>query len=522
MIISNEMDGLLLLEGSEDAGQSSTAAGNTSVSVADLDNMTAIADLKGSEGGARLFYDGKGNIYGVRLDAEQNVIEQGGKIDLITLKSGLDQVDENTELSVKMEGNTIVVSRWTDDRETLISGDQLGLNGNITVAEAPASSQTSAADEASQEDGETAPEETDEVTEAEPAETKPETEAAEEEEQGAVLTIGAESAEEETDAAIIATWATVTTEPAVKPSGGNGVMIWAIGATVAAAIAIAGCVLLFKKSADNEKTKKLKDTELKALQRSVDDKTTAFSKGQERIRELETQLAEANEKINALRDEANTSAQVIADERQKLEQLPTEEDLHTARSKAEELQQRYDELYIRARELHRENEQYAARIRELEQGGAAAAGIAKAAAPAAEPAPAETPESSVASSGADAILISTSVAELEKYPDPVFAAPTSSMVSDTKTLNKAPFRRAQLVIIGGKAYLNPHFFRGLGSGMESYANLSGLDSVFETDGLTSNAMKYRLSALTPAEVSYDAASDTYHVDKPGKMVLHIG
>lgn len=194
------------------------------------------------------------------------------------------------------------------------------------------------------------------------------------------------------------------------------------------------------------------------------------------------------------------------------------------RSEAEQIRimanvlKQYETLSIRVRDLQRENERYAARIRELEQKD----GTPMSQHPEPLPDAGQPPAKTTVPTGSVPYRISTCTEELEKYPDTVFAAPTSSMITGMTVLNKAPFRRAPLVIINEKAYLNPHFFRSLKSGTESCSSFTGLDSVFEIEGLGGNTMTYGLGDLTPAEVSHDAAADTYRVEQPGKLVLHIG
>ena len=78
------------------------------------------------------------------------------------------------------------------------------------------------------------------------------------------------------------------------------------------------------------------------------------------------------------------------------------------------------------------------------------------------------------------------------------------------------------MVLNGKAYLNPYFFRSLSSGMESYSNLAVLRGVFDIDGLGSNAMKYQLIEIVPAEVSFDEAANQYRLVQRGKLVVRIG
>lgn len=501
-----------------------------SVDVSDLNKLTAIVDFTDADSGVRFFHDGNKTLYYVMLDTEQNVITGAdGKAELKVAKDDLELNDGDT-CSIFTEGATLLMSYPGHEREMLGSVFSLD-NGDVKMSDtiANAAAADAPADERA-EDAATEAESSEAAeTEAEASSQAEETEAAKpvdaadvlgaassEEEQNLIATAVQDAYGSDEDAvAAVESHTEVPVTPPAKQEGSNGVLVWAICATAAAVAAAAACALLAKKVGDSEKSRKLKETELKSLQRSVDDKTSAFTKGQDRIRELENQLSDANARIDELRDEAKTTAAAAASELERLESRPSEEALQEANARTEKLQQDYDTLYIKARTLMRENEQYAARIRELEQG-------APSAAPASQKTEDVSADPAVSENEPDAFLICTSESELEKYADPAFVAPASSMTGEGTMLNKAPFRRASLVVVGKKAYLNPHFFRALSSGMESYSNLAGLSGVFEMEGLGSTAVKYRLSEIVPAQVSYDAATDAYHVDQRGKLVLRIG
>lgn len=506
------------------------------VDVSELDKLTAIVDFTDADSGVRFFHDGKGTLYCVLLDANQNIVTSNGKIDLRNVRQDV-KFEDGKEYTMESSGSAFKLigfdQQLAGSSEIVIDDQGFGMDSGEPKASAPggntAAESDSAAEDAATEAEKSAAETETEASETETEASETEAPAASEEEQSVDAAEVQADVSSDGEVNLIATAAqedglavealTETVEPVpVKTEGGNGILVWAICATAVAVAAAAACALLLKKAADSDKTRKIKDTELKSLQRSAEDKTTALTKGQERIRELENQLADANTKINELRDEANTKAAAVASAHERLESRPTTEELQEANARAEELQQKYDTLYIRTRDLMRENEQYAARIRELEHGGAAASSA---------PAAADTPDAAPAEPAAsvnepDAFLICTSESELGKYSDPTFVAPASSMAGEGTMLNQAPFRRASLVVIGGKAYLNPHFFRALGEGMENYTNLAGLGGVFETEGLGSSAVTYRLSEIVPAKVSYDAATDAFHVDQRGKLVLRIG
>ena len=501
-----------------------TAAGVKAgpTALGDLEKLTKIADFTDADSGVRFFHDGNGTLYYVMLDAEQQVIAADGQADLRVAREGL-ELNDGDVCSIFSEGATLQISYPGHERESLGSDFSLD-NGDVQVLDAgetKAAPESESAAETEAEDTETAGTEPAEESAAEESEDMP-VDAADL--MGAAteapnLIATAAPAQEDAQEEIV-TEAVTEIPAAVPEGGGNGVLVWAICATAAAVGLGVLCAYFAKKVGDSTKSRKLKDTELKSLQRSVEDKTTAYTKGQERIRELENQLADAHAQVDDLRDQAKTSAAAAASELERLESRPSEEAFEEANQRADKLQQEYDALYVKARTLMRENEQYAARIRELEQGAPAAAAPAGNAAAASETAAPGT--GAAQDAGPDAFRISTSEEELAKYSDQVFAAPASTMTAEDTVLNKAPFRRASLVVLGGRAYLNPYFFRALSEGMENYTNLAGLGGVFEMEGLGSSAVKYRLSEIVPANVSYDAATDSYHVVQRGKLVLRIG
>ncbi|MBR3630062.1 MAG: hypothetical protein IKN55_06280 [Oscillospiraceae bacterium] len=496
------------------------------VEIGDLDKLTAIGDMLDMDSGVRFFHDGNGTLYYVKLNEKGEIAVSGGKADLKAAKSGL-KMQDGENCSIFTEGATLLLAYSENDRETLGSENFELNNGDVKTAEAgpsvPAAEETS--DGASETAGETsAAEETSAAqqdsateaseTEAETSEEAAETSAAETEAQGFIAT--AAPREDAEDSFVVTEALTeIPAVPQTDSGAGNGVLGWAIGATVAAVALAAVCAVLAKKMADGNSSRKLKDTELKSLQRSVEDKTSAYNKGQDRIHELEKELRESREEIASLQDAAKASEAQAASERELLERRPSEEALQEATAKAERLQREYDELYLSTRSMQREKEQLEERIRELEQRSAAV--------PEQPEEPETAPEeTAVDNAEPDAFLISTSETALEKYKDLVYVAPTGSVVADEAVLNRAPFRRASLVVIGEKAYLNPYFFRSLSSGLENYSNLAGLRSVFDIDGLGSSAVKYRLIEIVPAQVSLDEAANAYHLVQKGKLTVRIG
>lgn len=525
MIIAIERDVLTLeetagiLEGGNAFGFTYKSAPAAAVADGDildeagLGKLTALADFVGDEGGVRFYYDNESKIYAVKLNADQNVAGQDGKAELFEVPfKGAVTLEDGATYKLAMEGSSMALRRDGEYNpaplEDLGSRMNMQLINNVlkakeiktgdTVAEA----ETAAAEESQAEETQ-AEESRAEETQAEA------TQAPEAAKTEAGETAAEETAEAETEAE---TQQVITTIGAdTQAPSDNGTLIWAIGATVAAVAAIAFCGFLLSKLSKSGKNKKTDSAQLASLQRTLDDKSSAYEKLQKRAKELEGELEEANAAFNELQEETISRAASTSAE---LENRPSAEDLDAANARAEKLQQQYDEMYTRNRQLMNEREQYIQKIRELENG-------AKASAAAAAVTPAEETASG-STDGINGILLSTSEKELEKYADAQYLAPATSMTADGVTLSRAPVRRAPIVVIGNEAYLNPYFFRDLGKGMESYSNLTGVKAVFETEGLSGASVKYGLSAIIPAAVSYDAASGTYRVDKTGHLVLKIG
>lgn len=128
-----------------------------------------------------------------------------------------------------------------------------------------------------------------------------------------------------------------------------------------------------------------------------------------------------------------------------------------------------------------------------------------------------------AASSSYEMRVSTTTAEVEKHPDAKYLVTNSGFDGNVRISDNAPRKKAYFVMIDGKAYPNPYFFKDLLTGKQSHNTLQQLRSLFDIDGLDDPQRTYRLVSVEPAQIFVpDQSKKAYEVKQKGKLkVEHL-
>lgn len=244
---------------------------------------------------------------------------------------------------------------------------------------------------------------------------------------------------------------------------------------------------------------------------------------EEQVKAAETQTG-SSEELDALKAENKKQTGIIEGLRKEINDLNNAKDtltvkiqqLEAAGDQTKALEDEKKKLNEKVKEMTEENAKLSARVKELEPQLEEYLKEQEAKKKAEEAARA-------AASSSYEMRVSTSTAEVEKHPDAKYLVTNSGFDGSVRISDNAPRKKAYFVMIDGKAFPNPYFFKELLTGKQSHNTLQQLRSLFDLEGLDNPQMTYRLVSVEPAQIYVpDQSKKAYEVKAKGKLkVEHL-